>query len=309
MCPAVYPAPMDRLLAALVVALPLAVPAEPAPAAPRFVESLTLGESRVWTLRDGEFSLEASILKGIDPAKARVMLGGRDAATTPVNAFLVQLRGKIVLVDTGAGRVADEDVGHLVEQLAAAGFEPSQVDLVLVTHFHFDHIGGLLRPDGSRAFPNASLRVSRAEHDYWMGEPSRLPERLRERIPKLRALFETYAAAGAFRTFEPGEELAPGIRALPAHGHTGGHTVYTFGAPGRELWCLGDLIHFGAVQFEHPEVGVSFDADGEKAASVREELFRRAADAKVVLAGAHLPKLVRLEPKGEGFTARPAAAP
>ena len=272
-------------------------------------EPLRLGQMKVWALQDGRISLEASLLAGIDPAEVRRMLGGKDAAMTPVNAFLVRMPGKTVLVDTGIGKDPEEDSGHLMERLEAAGVAPSEVDLILITHYHFDHIGGLLKADGGRAFPKAQLRVPRREHGFWLQEPSRLPERLRGRIPKLKAIFAAYERAGAFGTFEDGEALAPGVRALAAHGHTGGHTVYAFTSEGQELWCIGDLIHFGAVQFERPEAGVSFDLDGEKAVQVRQALFRRAARSKVVLAGAHLPRLVRIEPRGSGYVAVPLTQP
>jgi glyoxylase-like metal-dependent hydrolase (beta-lactamase superfamily II) len=260
----------------------------------------------VWTLQDGRISLEASLLKGAAPAEIGRLLGGQEAVMTPVNAFLVRMGGRTVLVDTGIGKDPEEDSGHLVERLAAAGLAPADVDLILITHYHFDHIGGLLKADGTRAFPKARLLVPRQEHAFWLQEPSQLPERLRGRIPKLKAIFGAYESAGAFRAFGEGEEPAPGIRAVPAQGHTGGHTVYAFTSEGQDLWCIGDLIHFGAVQFERPEVGITFDLAGERAIQVRQELFQRAARSKAVLAGAHLPGLVRLEPKGAGYAAVPA---
>jgi glyoxylase-like metal-dependent hydrolase (beta-lactamase superfamily II) len=260
---------------------------------------------KVWAIRDGHIALEGSLLTGIDPGEVRRMLGGKEAAETPVNAFLVQLPGKTVLVDTGMGKDPEEDSGHLVEGLSAAGIAPADIDLIVITHYHFDHIGGLLRADGSRAFPRARLCVPQSEQAYWFQDEAKLPERLRGRLPKLRAIFAAYDSADAFRAFEDGAELTPGLRAVAAHGHTGGHTVYTFASEGRELWCIGDLIHFGAVQFEHPEVGIAFDIAGTKAIQVRQELFRKAAKARVVLAGAHLPQLVRLEAKGTGYVATP----
>ena len=269
------------------------------------IQPFRLGQMQVSAIRDGEISLEASLLKGIDPVEVRRMLGGKDAATTPVNAILVRMPGKTVLVDTGIGKDPEEDSGHLVDQLAAAGVAPSEIDLVLITHYHFDHIGGLLKANGGRAFPKARLLVPRSEHAFWLQDPSRLPERLRERVPKLKAIFSAYETSSAFRTFEDGEEVAPGIRALAAHGHTGGHTVYVFTSEGKELWCIGDLIHFGTVQFERPDAGISFDLDGEKAVQARQELLQRAVLSKAVLAGAHLPQLVRVERKGAGFVMVP----
>lgn len=262
---------------------------------------LRLGALTVWTLQDGQISLEASLLKGAAPAEIGRMLQGQAAVRTPVNAFLVRMGGRTVLVDTGIGKDPEEDSGHLAERLAAAGLAPADVDLILITHYHFDHIGGLVQADGTRAFPKARLVVPRQEHEFWLQEPSRLPERLRGRVPKLKAIFGAYEAAGAFGTFGAGEEPAPGIRAVPAQGHTGGHTVYVFTLEGQELWCIGDLIHFGAVQFERPEVGIAFDLEPDRAIHIRQELFRRAAESKAVLAGAHLPGLVRLEPKGGGY--------
>ncbi|HJV38271.1 MAG TPA: MBL fold metallo-hydrolase [Geothrix sp.] len=294
---------MRALLLATILLLPGAAMTPSSPVNASRVEPLRVGQLQVWKLQDGRISLTASLLKGLDAAEARRMLGGKDAADTPVNAFLVRMPGHTVLVDTGIGKDPDEDSGHLAEQLAAAGVMPADIDLVLITHDHFDHIGGLLKADGTRAFPKAVLRVARREHAFWTEDPSRLPERLRDRAPKLKALFGVYGKAGAFRPFEDGEELLPGLRALPAYGHTGGHTVYAFTSEGRELWCIGDLIHFGAVQFQHPEIGVAFDLDGDRAVKVRQELFREAARRKVVLAGAHLPQIVRITPKGEGYEA------
>lgn len=283
----------------------------PARMRPPRLEPVRVGQLKVWMLKDGQVSLEGSLLKGIAPADVRRMLGGREAAMTPVNAFLVQMPGMNVLVDTGlgkdplGGRDPGEDSGHLVEQLAAAGVKPSGIDLILITHYHFDHVGGLLKADGSRAFPRARLLVPRREHTFWLQEPTSLPERLRSRIPRLKALFSAYEKAGAFHAFAEGEAPAPGIRALAAYGHTGGHTIYAFRSEGQDLWCIGDLVHFGAVQFERPEAGVAFDMEGEEAVRVRQAFFRQAARSKAVLAGAHLSRFVRIEPKGAGYQTLP----
>lgn len=276
---------------------------DPGPGVHRF----TLGRMEITCLQDGRFELPVSLLSGIEPAKAVAMLGGKDKAPTPVNAFLVKTATRLVLVDTGAGTVAGEDTGALPKRLKAAGVDPAKVDLVLITHFHMDHVGGLVKPDGTRAFPNAVVRVARAENDYWLGDPGKLTERGRANLPALKAATAPYMAAGAYRPFAPGEDLGEGIRAIPAEGHTPGHTCYAFVSEGKEFWCLGDLIHFGAIQFSQPAVAVSFDTDSPRAVAARQEIFKRAVQAKAVVAGAHLafPGVFRLSTAGDGFSAAP----
>jgi glyoxylase-like metal-dependent hydrolase (beta-lactamase superfamily II) len=264
----------------------------------------TLGKMEITSLQDGVFQLPISLLTGIKPEDAKVLLGGRDISPTPVNAFLVRLPHKLVLVDTGVGNGAGDAGGHLAERLKAAGVDPARIDLVLITHFHMDHAGGLLKADGTRAFTNAVLRVSKAENDYWTGDEAKIPERSRKQLSALKAALAAYQAAGAYKPFAPGEVLGEGIRVLPTYGHTPGHACYAFTSEGKELWCLGDLIHFGAVQFPHPSVALAFDWDSSMAIAARKELFQKAAQTHAVLAGAHLafPGLFRIEPNGEGYS-------
>ena len=272
------------------------------------VHRFTVGKLAVTCLQDGLFQLPASLLIHIKPEDAKAMLGGQDTAPTPVNAFLVQMPHQLVLVDTGAGTGAGDAAGNLQARLKAAGVDPAKVDLILITHYHMDHVGGLLKPDGTRAFPNAVLRMSQAESDYWTGDPERIPERNRKGLPALKSIVTAYTAAGKYRPFAPGEALGEGIRALPTVGHTPGHSCYAFSSEGKELWCLGDLIHFGAIQFAHPGVGVAFDSDSPKAIAARKDLFQRAAKAQAVVAGAHLafPGVFTLKAEGEGYAAIPA---
>lgn len=269
------------------------------------VHRFTLGKLEVISLQDGLFQLPATLLTGIKPEAAKALLGGKEIVPTPVNAFLVRMPHQLVLVDTGVGSGAGDAGGRLPERLRAAGVDPARIDLVLITHFHMDHVGGLLKADGTRAFPNATLRVAQAEHDFWTGDPAKVPERSRKNLPVIKTILAVYQAAGAYKPFAPGEALGDGIRVLPAYGHTPGHVCYAFGSEGKELWCLGDLIHFGAVQFPHPSVAVAFDWDSSLAIAARKDLFLKAAQAHAVLAGAHLafPGLFTIEPKGEGYAA------
>lgn len=278
--------------------------ADPAAGVHRF----TLGKLEVTCLQDGTFQLPITLLKGIDPKDAMAMLDGKDKAPTPVMAYLVKTPHKLVLVDTGAGKESGDVAGHLPERLKAAGVDPAQINLILITHFHMDHVGGLLNPDGTRAFPNAVVRLAQAENDFWTGDPSKMPEMFRSRIPKIKATIAPYLAAGAYKPFAPGENLGEGIGVLPIPGHTPGHSAYTFTSEGKELWCVGDLLHFGAIQFQLPAVAVGFDTDSPQAIASRQELFRKAAKAHACIAGAHLafPGVFQLQAKGDGYIATPA---
>ena len=266
---------------------------------------LVVGDFKVRMLQDAQMYLQLSLLSGIEHQDALNLTGGVDSAWTPVNAYLVQTPNHIVLVDAGVGKYPGEDSGYLLEQLKNAGVDPAKIDLILITHFHFDHIGGLVSPDGKRLFPNAIVRASQVENDFWMRDSSLIPKNLRVRAGKIKATLAPYLSANSYRTFLPNEDLGDGIKALSAFGHTPGHTVFSFSSKGSELWCIGDLIHFGAIQFKHPLAGVVFDSDGQMAISSRIDFFSRAATAHVILAAAHLPEMIRLEKNGDTFVAIP----
>jgi glyoxylase-like metal-dependent hydrolase (beta-lactamase superfamily II) len=265
---------------------------------------LAVGDLKVHVLQDAQIYLQNSYLTGIEANEAKKLTGGIDSVLTPVNAFLVQTPNRIILVDTGIGGAS----GNLLKQLNNAGIDASKVDLILITHFHFDHIGGLTSPEGKKLFPNAIVRASQAESDFWMRDASLIPENLRERATNIKAVLAPYVSTKSYFPFLPDENLGDGIKAISANGHTPGHTVYSFSSKGKELWCIGDLIHFGAVQFEHPSVGITFDSNGQMAIDSRIDFFQRAAKAHIVLAGAHLPSMVKLEKKGDAFVATPVNA-
>ena len=263
-----------------------------------------IGDIKVRTLQDAQIYLQNSYLSGIEANEAKKLTGGVDSVLTPVNAFLVLTSNHTILVDAGIGKYPGEDSGHLMEQLNNAGIDPNKIDLILITHFHFDHIGGLTSSEGKKLFPNAIIRASKAESDFWMSDSSLIPEKLRDRSAKIKAILAPYVSTKSYLPFLPDENLGDGIKAISANGHTPGHTVYCFSSKGKELWCIGDLIHFGSVQFEHPSVGITFDSNGQMAIASRIDFFQRAAKNHIVIAGAHLPEIVRLEKKGDAFIAK-----
>lgn len=268
-------------------------------------QALAVGDLKIHKIQDAGIYLDLSLLSGIDHQNALKLTGGRDSILTPVNAFLVQTPKHVILVDGGIGKSGGENSGHLIEQMNEIGIDPAKVDLILITHFHFDHIGGLVSPDGKRLFPNAIVRASKTESDFWLRDLSLIPAELRARAAKIKAILEPYISANLYRTFLPDEDLGDGINALPAYGHTVGHTVYSFSSKGKSVWCIGDLIHFGDIQFNEPSVGVTFDTNGSMAIKERITFFEQAATGKVIIAGAHLPEMVRIEKSGTSFIVLP----
>lgn len=272
------------------------------------IQSVTAGDYKVQKLQDAEIFLNISLLTGIEKEAALKLAGGKDSLATPVNAFLIQTGKQTILVDAGIGKNGGNNAGHLEDQLKQTGVSPADIDLVLLTHFHFDHIGGLLTADGKRFFPNAVVRASKTESDFWLKDIAQFTDDQRERAKQIRNALEPYISANAYRTFLFDEKLGDGIYAVPAFGHTIGHTIYSFTSGKNMLWCIGDLIHFDAIQFEKPRAAVVFDTNNETAIQNRLMFFDRASKEHITIAGSHLPQMLQIEKAGESYIKLPAVS-
>jgi len=215
---------------------------------------------------------------------------GIPKVSTSVNAYLLNTGSKLILIDTGMGVTMGPKFGHLTKNLGAAGYRPDQIDYVLLSHMHRDHIGGLLDAAGKPVFPNAVIMVSEAESQYWLSaaEAEKASPDKQKSFKLASDVAAAYTAQGKWKTFAGGE-LFPGIKASVMPGHTPGHTIFEVSSDGQTLVVLGDTVHFMAVQFTRPDVFVDFDADSAKAVAVRQDLFKRLAESKEMAAGMHLP--------------------
>ncbi|HEY1393935.1 MAG TPA: MBL fold metallo-hydrolase [Methylibium sp.] len=268
-----------------------------------------VGDFEVTALYDGYIDLDPkALLKFTHPGEiergmARAYEPGPQVQTS-VNAFLVNTGSQLILVDTGAAKAFGPALGFLVDNLKASGYDPAQVDLILLTHLHGDHVNGVLSPEGQIAFPNAKVMVSAPESAFWLSDAMKqqAPKEAQPFFDMAQKAAAPYQAAGRWTLFEPNAQIAPGVKAV-ATGHTPGHSSYLFESKGQQLLVMGDMIHVGAVQFARPEVAMSFDTDNKPAIASRKLWFAKAAKDKMLLAGAHLsfPGLGHVRAEGKGY--------
>jgi glyoxylase-like metal-dependent hydrolase (beta-lactamase superfamily II) len=275
---------------------------------------MMLGDFEITALSDGTNLLPvASLLRHATPDELKKLLAAaylKDPVEGSFNAFLINTGSKLVLIDTGAGSLMGAGTGHLLASLKAAGYQPEQVDEVYLTHFHGDHVGGLLTGD-QRTFPNAVVRADAQEPKYWLDSQAMnaAPKDARGAFEQAASRINPYIATGQFKPFDGeaggsgGITLVPGIRARATHGHTPGHTSYVIESGGETLIVLGDLVHVGAVQFPKPAVSIRFDTDSAAAIAQRATVFADAARRGMWVAGAHLsfPGLGHLRRAGSGY--------
>ncbi|WP_269792184.1 MBL fold metallo-hydrolase [Stenotrophomonas sp. Iso1] len=257
-----------------------------------------IGQLQVTALFDGTVALGRQELVGIDAGAVTRLLDHRyvpedsKGLQTAVNAYLVQRGNHLTLVDTGTAQCFGPGLGQVLSNLRAAGYAPSDVDDVLLTHAHPDHLCGLLDAQGEVAFPKAMVWLSKADADYWLDPASEAtaPQPLRFAFKLARDAVAPYATAGTLRRFAPGDALPAGVTALDSHGHTPGHVSYAIdGGAGQKLLVWGDIVHFHAVQFARPDASYEADSDRRAAIASRRRMMAEAAANGWWVAGAHLP--------------------
>ncbi|NNE82729.1 MAG: MBL fold metallo-hydrolase [Alphaproteobacteria bacterium] len=219
---------------------------------------------------------------------------------------LVDTGDKLIALDPGFGaRAHAPTTGWLNDLLPEAGYTLDDVDYVVVTHCHPDHIGNLTTAGGSPTFPNAEIVFGRTEFDYWMkGEniPSFRP-------PTLKMFQETCVPmADKARYVEPGDDIVTGVTAVNAFGHSAGHMAYHIESNGQELMIMSDTVAHYAVSLSHPDWHFGMDDNPEAAVVSRKRVLAQVADAKMAAIGFHMPfpSVGYVERRGDGFAWVPA---
>jgi glyoxylase-like metal-dependent hydrolase (beta-lactamase superfamily II) len=311
-----YAAGLLAVLAGFVAGPDAARAAAPAHSdqAPGFYR-LKVGDLEVTALFDGLGVFDPQWLKGPKAAMdgvAEALQQDPHILDGSETGFLVNTGKQLILIDAGAGAWwGGGALGHLVGSLRSAGYTPGEVDIVLATHLHSDHVGGLTTEDGERVFPNAVVYLAKAESDFWLSPEiaAKAPKDAQPFFQSAQAIAAPYIKAGKWRTFSGSEIIVDGMQIVPLPGHTPGHTGYEFSSKGQKIFFWGDTVHAQRVQLQHPEITVVFDIDPAAAAATRSQLLSRLAHENVLIAGPHMlfPSVGRLHKDGGGYSWAPVA--
>ena len=255
-----------------------------------------VGSIRCTVLSDGYYSYPVSwFFPNADPGELQRALESRhqppESVLSPYTCLLVETGRRVVLVDTGAGEYS-RTTGAIQARLEMAGIRPRDVDTVIITHAHSDHIGGAIDMIGRPAFPNARYVLSEIEWEFWTAARTDLAKL---RLPDdARASIQSTArrCLGPLRyQIEPIDretEVVPGITVIPAPGHTPGHLAVLIASEGQSLMNLGDAaVH--PLHLEHPAWQNGFDLEADCAVATRRRLVERAVAAGMHLMAFHFP--------------------
>jgi glyoxylase-like metal-dependent hydrolase (beta-lactamase superfamily II) len=269
---------------------------------------LKVGKIDVIAVNDGAAVFD---VLGVIPSEKKataVRVMANSLVTSPVqasvNAFVILVGEKTIMVDAGTGDLFGVKLGKLPNSLRAAGLEPEAITDILVTHIHPDHTGGLML-GGKKVFPNATVHVNKREIAFWTDEAAGAKSigPTKQFFGQVAGSIGPYVSAGQVKTFEGEADVVPGIRTLPAYGHTPGHTYYVLEDSGQKVVFMGDTIHAPDAQFADPSITVAFDVDQKAAAASRAKAFAAAAKGGYFVAFAHMhfPGIGRIKKDADGY--------
>ena len=213
---------------------------------------------------------------------------------TPI---VVNTGKNLVVIDTGIGEgnrePATGSAGNFLANLAAAGIDANAVDTVIISHFHGDHVNGLLRADDTLAFPKAVIRVPGQEHKYWMddGEMSKASgsERLAGLFKNNRRIFGNAEIAKRVHPYEDGSEIVSGITAVATNGHSVGHHSHVVSSGRKSVFVQGDVTHVPYLFARNPGWHLMFDQDPQAAEATRRKIYDMLAAERMMVQGFHYP--------------------
>lgn len=257
-----------------------------------------IGGFRATVVNDGDLALGTAQqnFPSVDADDLAVLVAEHDVDPQSIvmqqNVLLVDTGSSVVLFDAGVGADPDygraifgEGVGHLVERLQHAGYQPDDIDIIAISHTHPDHVWGLVDEDGRALFPNAVLAITRDDVDYWTQLDNAVPENLAHFTGTIKSL-APYLDANRVRWVTDGMEVAPGVHTIATPGHSPGHTIYRIESQGEALIFWGDICHHPLL-LRRPEWAFQFDHDAESASAQRRRVYEYVAGEDLLVLAYH----------------------
>jgi glyoxylase-like metal-dependent hydrolase (beta-lactamase superfamily II) len=290
-----------------------AAQAQTTPAGPGF-KSYKVGDLEVVSLYDGvwEKPHDENFIKGVnvEQTKAEQKAAGVPDAFVgiPFTILAVKSPQGVVLIDTGtgSGQTGGPKAGLAMQSMAAAGIDPKSVKTILISHFHGDHIFGLMAKDtNAQTFPEAEIVVPAAELKWWTQPLESIPQPRRGLAERVQKTIPTWKN---IKVVDGEADVAPGIRAIPAFGHTQGHTAHLISSGGKQFIASADVTNVYSLFVKHPDWQAAFDHVPDLAIETRKKLFDRAIADKAMVAGYHwgLPNVGTISKDGNGYAFTPA---
>lgn len=231
-----------------------------------------------------------------------------DGVPTGFTVTTIKIGDRRVIFDAGNGAAGLPQSGRLQENMKAAGFEAKDVTHVVVTHFHPDHIFGLMDKDNKPIYPQAEIIVPAAELAFWTDESrtSKLPQGVQGLV---RRVGETLATWKNVRRFEGEADVLPGVKPVASYGHTPGHTSFHVSSGAQQFMVLADVTNVKELFVRNPGWHVVFDMDPNLAEATRRRIFDRVVADKIPVAGYHygMPGCGTLTKDGSGYAFAPMA--
>lgn len=245
----------------------------------------------------------------VDDTKAALKKAGLTDAFVPVpfTVTVVRIGGRTIMFDSATGAQMAPTAGRLAKNLAAAGIQPAEISTIVVTHFHPDHIWGLMAKDtNAQVYPNAEIIVPENEYKHWTadGLVEKVPEGSKGMVRRIQATFPTWKNV---KPAAAGTEVTSGIRSMATHGHTPGHTSYVVSSGSDTLIVAGDVTNIPPLNLANPGWQLVFDAIPDMAEAGRRKLMEQAVTDKSIITGYHwgLPGAGTIQKDGNGYALVP----